>query len=230
MKLTVCSITLALGMTVSSIAMAQSNDAETPTTETPAAETPATEAPATPAESSPEAGAEAEAAPAQDETFPVASDEAPTDGEPQVGQEFVRETHGDWQVRCIKGDETDACSLYQLLNDSDGNSVAEFNVVALPKGSQAVAGVTFITPLGTLLPSGAKMRIDSGKVRSYEFSWCEKSGCISRFGLPNSEMNALKKGANAVMTITSVGAPDKPIPLAVSLSGITAAWDAIAPK
>ncbi|PIB24645.1 hypothetical protein BFP76_05540 [Amylibacter kogurei] len=218
MKLTVCSITLALGMTASSLAMAQSDETETPTTETPA-----TEAPATPTE----APAESEAAPAQNETFPVASDD---DGEVQLGQEFIRETHGDWQVRCIKGDEADACSLYQLLKDSDGNSVAEFNVVALPKGSQAVAGVTFITPLGTLLPSGAKMRIDSGKVRNYEYSWCEKSGCISRFGLPNSELDALKKGANAVMTITSVGAPDKPIPLAVSLTGITAAWDAIAPK
>lgn len=159
-----------------------------------------------------------------DETFPVAADAKP---EIKDGQEYRKAEFDDWAVNCIKGSEPENCSLYQLLKDETGNPVAEFSMLALPKGGAAVAGVTFISPLGTLLTQKVAIRIDSGKTARYDFSWCEKGGCISRFGLTNADLAALKRGNAAKVTIASVASPDKPVALKLSLTGITAAWDSI---
>lgn len=160
--------------------------------------------------------------------FPVAQEE----GEIKVGQQYTRETFDDWEVRCIKAAEgtADTCGLYQLLKDGEGNGVAEFNLVALPKGGQAAGGVTFVTPLGTLLTAQTTMRVDSGKAKKYPFSWCERSGCVARFGLTNAELTSLKRGNVAKLTISSIAAPEKPIELDLSLKGVTAALNAVTPE
>lgn len=160
---------------------------------------------------------------AVDGEFPVANDD------PQPGDEYTRETHGDWAVNCIKVQEgeEDVCQIYQLLSDEDGNSVAEFRLVALPKGGQAVAGATVTTPLGTLLTAKIAMRVDAGKVKRYDYSWCTQVGCFARFGLTNGEIAGMRKGAKATVTIAAVTAPDSPLPLELSLTGFTAAWNAI---
>lgn len=155
-------------------------------------------------------------------SFPVAADV-------QDGAIYVREKHGDWEVRCVKGKET-GCNVYQLLKGTEGNSIAEFNMEALPKGGQAAGGVTLITPLGTLLPAQATLRVDANPAKRYPYSWCEQAGCISRFGLTDAEIAGMKKGANAKIAIVSVVDPEKPIDLNLSLTGFTAAWDSIAPK
>jgi invasion protein IalB len=159
-----------------------------------------------------------------DETFPVAQD--PKD---VPGTEYVTEEHGDWKIICTsKGkDIAPNCRLYQLLKDDSGSPVAEFGIIALAKDAQAAAGVNFVTPLGTLLTAQASMRIDSGQTKRYPFSWCEQAGCITRFGLTKVELDNLKKGNKAVMIITAVAAPNDPIPLDVSLTGFTSAWDAL---
>lgn len=161
---------------------------------------------------------------ADDETFPVAQD--PKD---VPGTEFVAEEHGDWKIICTsKGKDVEPnCRLYQLLKDEAGAAVAELGIIALAKDSQAAAGVNFVTPLGTLLTAQASMRVDAGQTKRYPFSWCEQAGCITRFGLTNSELDNLKKGSKAVMTITAVASPKAPISLNVSLTGFTAAWDAL---
>ena len=160
-----------------------------------------------------------------DDEFPVAEDS----DEPKEGQLYVREAHGSWEVRCVKaaGDEPEACRLYQLLQDQNGASVAEIDFQKLPEGGKAVAGVDFASPLGTLLTEQVVMRIDSGKAKKYQFGWCDQYGCFSRFGLTGEELANLKKGANAHITIVSVALPEEPINLTVSLTGFTAAWNAL---
>jgi invasion protein IalB len=163
---------------------------------------------------------------ANDSTFPVAET-----AEPVEGESYIREVMSDWEVRCIKGPdpEKENCRLYQLLKDADGNSVAEINLVDLPKGGQAAAGVTFVTPIGTLLTAQVAFRVDAGPAKRYPYSWCDRSGCFARFGLTSKEVTNLQKGAQASIVIVSVGAPDKPINLTLSLTGFTAAWKAVAP-
>jgi len=165
----------------------------------------------------PEAQAAPEA-PKADEVFPV---EAKKTGP------YVREKHGTWEVRCAPNEQGEVCNLYHLLSDKDGNSVAELNIEILPAGGQASAGVTLVTPLGTLLTSQVGWTIDAGKTRRYPFSWCEEAGCISRFGLTKGDIAAMKKGAGARVTVVSVTAPKTPIELDMSLTGFTAAFNSI---
>lgn len=204
---------VALGLSFGSVLFAQD------TTEAPTAEVETTET------ATPETETEVVETPvADDKTFPVAA--KPKD---VIGQEYVAEEHGDWKIICSKTaqDTPPSCRLYQLLKDPAGAAVAEISILALAKEAKAAAGVNFITPLGTLLTAQASMRIDSGQVKQYPFNWCENSGCIARFGLTIAELNNLKQGIKAVMSITSVTAQSKPLALNVSLKGFTAAWNAL---
>jgi invasion protein IalB len=105
--------------------------------------------------------------------------------------------------------------------------VAELTIEVLPAGGQAAAGVTFVSPLLTLLTAQMSWRIDSGKNRRYPFNWCENAGCFARFGLTGADVNAMKKGANATVTVVSIVNPQKPIELTLPLTGFTAAFNSI---
>ena len=165
-----------------------------------------------------------------DDEFPVAGETA-TD-EPQEGDGYLKSQHEKWEVRCIKALEgqEDLCRIYNLLIDEDGASVAEFNLTALPKGGKAAAGVDIATPLGSLLTKQVLLRIDSGQTNRYPYTWCDQLACYARFGLTGAEVDALKRGLNAQVTVWSVAAPEEPIVLNISLKGFTASWNEIAPE
>ena len=149
-------------------------------------------------------------------------------GEPQIGQTYVAEKHGDWQLRCVKSDgEKDPCQLYQLLLDGEGNSVAEFSIFNLPEGQQAVAGATVVTPLETLLTAELRLRVDEGQVRRYPYSFCSQIGCFARIGFTQAEVDAFKAGAAGTVVIVPAAAPNEVVQLKVSLSGFTAGWNAL---
>ena len=198
-------LALALALGLGLPAMAQ--DAAAPaTTETPAPaatpEAPAAEAPA----------AETETA---DET-------------PGIGEAYTEATHGDWEQRCVRTEDgSDPCQLYQLLEDQDGNPVAEFSLFGLPEGEQAAAGGTIMTPLETLLPEAILMQVDSGEAKRYAFTFCAPIGCVARVGFTDAEIEAFKKGNKATMAITPMAAPDRKVQLDISLKGFTAGYDAV---
>ena len=146
----------------------------------------------------------------------------------QVGQDYVMDTKGDWEIRCVKTEDGfDPCSIYQLLKDEHDNSVAEFSLVALPGGSEAAAGATVITPLETLLTEQVTLAVDGGKAKRYPFSWCSPIGCFARIGFTGDELAGMKKGNKATITIVPMLARDQKVELAVSLTGFTAAFDAM---
>jgi invasion protein IalB len=198
---------------------------------------------AVPADDEPPAGgtatapAEGEAAPAEGEVAPAEGEVAPAEGEvaPAEGEaaapappevlEVVRETHGEWEVRCLP--DGNECFLYQLALDADANPVAEFSLVTLPADSEAMAGVTVVTPLGTLLPAGLVVQVDGGEARRYDFTFCSQVGCFARFGVDDATVAALKRGQAATLQLVSIGAPDQPVDLEVSLEGFTAAYDSL---
>lgn len=185
--------------------------------------------PAAPAESA----APAQAAPAvpapTDNAAPapgqLSMGQTPSDG---VGSTYISATHGDWALRCARAAEgKDPCQLYQLLKDAGGNNVAEFSLFALPAGQQAAAGATIITPLETLLTQQITLQIDNQQARRYPFGWCAPVGCIARIGFTQAEVDQMKKGAKATMTIVPVAAPDQKVNLNISLKGFTAGFDAV---
>ena len=175
---------------------------------------------------------------AQTSTERVEEDEAPdamalsmgeeeTDG---LGSVYIETEFTDWELRCIRSEaEVDPCQLYQLINDSSGNPIAEINIFPLI-GQEAAAGATVVTPLETLLTENLRMSVDGGAAKVYPFSWCSQIGCFSRLGLSNDDIASFRRGNVARLSIVPVVAPDQRVNLEVSLSGFTAAFTAALEK
>ncbi|MBS1303668.1 invasion associated locus B family protein [Loktanella sp. SALINAS62] len=186
-------------------ALAQTTEDEAPATEAPA------EAPA------------ASQDPASDEPAAVADD-----GALRVGQPYIREEFGDWSLRCLKSeDDVDPCQLYQLLQDEDGNAVAEVSLFPLPDGGDAAAGATIVVPLETLLTQNLRVTIDAGEPKVYPFTFCNEAGCVARVGFTAAEVTQLQRGNTAVVRMVPAAAPDQEVLLDMSLSGFTAGFNSV---
>lgn len=150
-------------------------------------------------------------------------------GQPPVGETYVAETHGDWEIRCIRAAEGDPepCQLYQLLVDDAGNPVAEFNIFDLPDEGQVIAGATVVTPLDTLLQPGIRIRTDDGPWAEYPFAFCQPVGCFARLGLTQANIDALRAGGTTYVALVPLPAPDQTVQLEASLTGFTAGFAAL---
>ncbi|CTQ50571.1 invasion associated locus B family protein [Jannaschia donghaensis] len=216
---TALAIVLSLGAALSAAAQ----DAATPeaapadTTETAPAQTP--DATTTPAPTP------VPAAPGGDLATGTNIGEA-LGGGPQI---YVREEHGDWEVRCLEAPEgqEDPCQLYQRLADQQGNPTADVNFFDLPDGGDIVAGATILTPLQTLLTAQVTMTIDGGQPRRYPYSFCDATGCYSRMGFSAADVAAFRAGNTATLVVVPALAPDQRAELTMSLSGFTAGLAAV---
>lgn len=150
-------------------------------------------------------------------------------GSEAVGTTYVRSTHGDWELRCIKAPEgqQDPCQLYQLLQDQNNNAVAEINMFNLPEGDQLAAGATIVTPLETLLTAQVRIGVDAANPKVYPFTFCTEIGCFARVGFSEEDVASFKRGNIAKITVVPAQAPDQTVDLTVSLNGFTAAFDAV---
>lgn len=166
-----------------------------------------------------DAAKDTEQKPSAEEAFPVAKE--PADGP------YIKATFGAWEIRCIKLESGENCSLYQLIKDDNDNPTAEISIVALPEGQEAKAGATFVSPLATLLTRGVAYSIDSDRARRYNFNWCDRGGCIARFGFSAEEIEFMKNGKVGTFTIVALAAPDSPLTLKVPLDGFTDAWTSL---
>ena len=149
----------------------------------------------------------------------------------QIGQPYVLKQEGSWQVRCVKAEvEPESCFIYQLLKDSEGNSVAEVNIFHLPGGGAAVAGANIRTPLGILLQNQVMLSIGGEAPKAYAFGWCEAIGCIAKVGFTGLELESLKKSKDATITISAIVNPSQPIVLSMNLDGFSEGFKAVLVK
>ena len=192
-------IALTTALVLPAALLAQSTDEETPETETPA--------PSTPLQDQLSLGEDANT--------------------PRVGETYVAETNGDWDVRCIKAEEgvEEPCQMYQLMSDSSGSPVAEVSIFRLPEGGRAVAGATIVVPLETSLPQQLTIQVDNGSARRYPYAFCNTIGCYSRVGLVAEEVASFRAGNSATVTIVPALAPDQKVEVKMSLSGFTASFN-----
>lgn len=152
----------------------------------------------------------------------------PVGAEPQLGQRYSKEKSGDWDLACIKTEEeTDPCSLLQILTDDQGNPMAEFSMFRLEEGGVAVAGATVIVPLETLLPAQLTISINGAPGKRYNYSFCNPIGCVAQIGLTQSDIDAMRKGAEAVVSLVPAPAPDQVVRLKMSLKGFTAGYEKV---
>lgn len=172
-------------------------------------------------------------APAAEETgdAPAAADSQILDTGEAVTPEnssYVKETIGDWAIQCLSTpDRDDPCQLYQVLKGPDGGAVAEISLFPVENQGQAVAGANFIVPLETLLTQKLTVQVDSGQAKRYDFAFCSQLGCVARVGFLAQDIASFKAGNVANVTIIPAVAPDQKVTVQMSLSGFTAAYNAL---
>ena len=149
--------------------------------------------------------------------------------EPQVGQSYAKEEVGDWTVECIKTEtgEDEPCQMTQLMTQDDGNPIATASFFKTPEGSQAVAGANIMVPLETLLPAGLRINVDGNEDKVYNFTTCNRAGCVARVGFSQADLDAFKAGSTANLTIRPFAAPDVDVPMSLSLTGFTASFEQV---
>jgi invasion protein IalB len=146
----------------------------------------------------------------------------------ELGKPYTKEVVGAWEMRCIKTEqEVDPCQMYQLMDDGQGNPVAEISLFRLPGSGKAVAGATVVVPLETALPNQLTLSVDGGKARRYPFAFCNPVGCYVRLGLTANDVTQFKRGNEGVFTIVPALAPDQKVELSLSLDGFTAGYDKV---
>ncbi len=145
-----------------------------------------------------------------------------------VGELYLAGTFDLWEMRCVKAEDgKDPCRLYQLLKDAEGNPTAEISLFNLPEGAQAVAGAAVLVPLDTLLSANLTFVVDANREVIYPYTVCGLDGCIARIGFAAEQLDQMKNGASATITIVPAGLPDLKVPMVLSLKGFTAGFDAV---
>ncbi|KIC44806.1 invasion protein [Ruegeria sp. ANG-S4] len=147
---------------------------------------------------------------------------------PRVGQQYAKDTSGDWEVSCFKTEnDNDPCALRQILTGEQGQPIAEMTVQKLPEGSAAAAAATVVVPLETHLPSQLALSIDGAPGKRYNYHHCNPVGCLVQLGFTQGDLDALKAGNKAIISLVSVLAPTQVLEIDVSLSGFTAGFDGL---
>lgn len=148
------------------------------------------------------------------------------------GDDPLRETHGDWSVRCVNDT---ACYMEQTLRNQEGAPVLAMRVqklsgVATSDGRQVDASALIVAPLGVFLPEGLRLDVDGTVIGAEPFLECQPSGCISNPALTSEIVGRLKGGAvaNFRMRLMRADQPSGVVVTApISLTGFTAAFDSL---
>jgi invasion protein IalB len=161
---------------------------------------------------------------------PAAPEPVPTPAPADViGTIYPGQAHGDWQMVCSRSASgADPCELSQLLYDAGGNPIVEVSFLELPPEGALAAVANIVTPLETFLPKRVALAVDGGTPMVFEFSFCTANGCVAQVGFDRAELEALKKGQTASVTIASAMNPDQPVTIAMSLAGSADGFEALA--
>lgn len=149
---------------------------------------------------------------------------------PRVGEQFVKDTQGDWSISCLKAETgEDPCAMVQILDGAQGDPIAEVTVGKLPQGGAAVAWANVVVPLETLLQAQLALSIDGGPRKLYNYHHCAPVGCLAQLGFTQGDIDAMKSGTKATLSLVPARAPDQLLSMDMSLTGFTAAFDGLAP-
>ncbi|MEM7056379.1 MAG: invasion associated locus B family protein [Pseudomonadota bacterium] len=146
----------------------------------------------------------------------------------QGSNDELRDTFGDWEIRCIKG--TDTCAMSQIGNTKEGErallvTIQRVTGAKTEDGRPIEAAMTVQAPLGILIPYGIRIKIDGDKVVPLPLSRCIPQGCVSQAPMLDEAVKNMKKGSKAVYGIFL----EQEILVDISLSGFTKAYNNLKP-
>ena len=144
---------------------------------------------------------------------------------PKIGETYLGEKFGDWSLKCIRTEDgNDPCEMTQLLLNDQGQPMSEVSLFRIHEGKGAVAGANIIVPLETLLTTPMIVTFEEGTRKQYPYTFCNAIGCVARIGLTETEIDLMKKGAVAQITVVHISRPKQPITFDMSLKGFTKAY------
>lgn len=143
--------------------------------------------------------------------------------------DLYTEEKGDWTVVCeeVLTGNNPCGSMQQVLKGEAGNDVMQIELTRFGGADRPAAIMMINTPLMTLLTEGVGLSIDGGKTARVPFFVCDNTKCLARVPLRTEDVAAFKRGNAVQLSIVPASAPDQSINTTMSLSGFTAAYDAL---
>ena len=87
--------------------------------------------------------------------------------------------------------------------------------------------MTLTLPLGVIIPEGIVLQVDNGRAQQFGYTFCVETGCIARIAISDGFVQSMRAGNNLKMRVHAVNVPQNPIELTISLTGVTAAFNAL---
>lgn len=106
------------------------------------------------------------------------------------------EDYGDWRVECSKTPQgKPACYMFQRQMWKDQKSIALMVMAGIvERDGQSIPRLRFIVPLGTFLPTGLILAVDTEKDIRVPIQSCTLDGCIVNLDLGGEIVEKLKVG------------------------------------
>ena len=141
-------------------------------------------------------------------------------------QGVVKNTFGDWQLRCETpaGAKSEQCALVQNVAAEDRPNVTLL-VIMLKTADGKSRLLRVVAPLGVLLPAGLGLKIDQTDVGRAGFVRCLTTGCVAEVVMEDNLLNQLKGGKTATFIVFQT--PEEGVGIPVSLEGFAPGYDSL---
>ena len=149
-------------------------------------------------------------------------------GDRAEAQGVVKNTFGDWQMRCETpaGAQAEQCALVQNVAAEDRPNVS-LVIIVLRTADRKSHLLRVIAPLeaGVLLPAGLGLKVDQTDIGRAGFVRCLASGCVAEVVMEENLIGQLKGGQTATFYIFQT--PEQGIGIPVSLNGFATGFDSL---
>jgi invasion protein IalB len=145
---------------------------------------------------------------------------------PAAAQGTLRESYGDWQIRCEQppGAPGEQCVLVQNVTAEDRENVG-LSVIVLKTADGEARILRVLAPLGVILPQGLGLRIDNADVGRAGFVRCLANGCFAEVTLEDDLIGQLEAGTTATFIIYQT--QEEGIGIPISLEGFQEGFEAL---
>jgi invasion protein IalB len=145
---------------------------------------------------------------------------------PALAQGTVKNTFGDWQLRCETpaGAQTEQCAIVQNVAAEDRPNIS-LVIIVLKTADQKSRLLRVVAPLGVLLPAGLGLKIDQTDIGRAGFVRCLTTGCVAEVVMEDNLVNQLKGGQTATFIVFQT--PEEGVGIPVSLSGFGPGFEAL---
>ncbi len=147
-------------------------------------------------------------------------------GEAAYAQGVVKNTYGDWQMRCETpaGAKAEQCALVQNVAAEDRPNMS-LVIIVLKTADAKSRLLRVVAPLGVLLPAGLGLKIDQADIGRAGFVRCLTTGCIAEVVMEDTLINQMKGGQTATFIVFQT--PEEGVGIPVTLNGFGTGFDAL---